>query len=146
KSIEELKNDKMNLKKIFEFSKEYDLISLEYATGFKIILDKGLPYFIKTFKKFKDINIAIVNTFLKILSIYPDTLIIRKSGRDTALYISEKASYILENGGISTDKGLKLTLELDNELHAKKGKLNPGTTADLISGVIFCALLIGLRF
>ncbi|MFX0023323.1 MAG: triphosphoribosyl-dephospho-CoA synthase, partial [Candidatus Hermodarchaeota archaeon] len=38
KSIEELKNDKMNLKKIFEFSKEYDLISLEYATSFKIIL------------------------------------------------------------------------------------------------------------
>ena len=53
---------------------------------------------------------------------------------------------ILEYGGISSEKGLKLTIELDNTLQQKKGKLNPGTTADLISGVIFCALLFGLRF
>ncbi|MFX0008260.1 MAG: triphosphoribosyl-dephospho-CoA synthase [Promethearchaeota archaeon] len=146
KSIEELRKDNMNLKKIFEFSKEYDLISLEYATGFKIILDEGLQYFVNTFNKFKDINIAIVNTFLKLLSKYPDTLVIRKSGRDLALYISERASHILKYEGISTEEGLKLTLELDNELQAKKGKLNPGTTADLVSGVIFCALLFGLRY
>ncbi len=56
------------------------------------------------------------------------------------------ATTILQYGGISSKKGLSLTIELDNELQAKKGKLNPGTTADLISGVIFCALLFGLRF
>ncbi|MDX1797919.1 MAG: triphosphoribosyl-dephospho-CoA synthase, partial [Candidatus Lokiarchaeia archaeon] len=83
---------------------------------------------------------------LKLLSKYPDTLVIRKSGRELALYISERASHILKYEGISTEKGLKLTFELDNELQAKKGKLNPGTTADLISGVIFCALLFGLRY
>ncbi|MFX1378790.1 MAG: triphosphoribosyl-dephospho-CoA synthase [Promethearchaeota archaeon] len=145
-SFKELKRDKINLKKIFELSKEYDLISLEYSTGFKIILDNGLPYFIKIFNQFNDINIATVNTFLKLLSLNPDTLVIRKSGLDLAIYIKKKASEILNYGGISTKKGLELTIELDNELQAKKGKLNPGTTADLISGVIFCALIFGLRF
>lgn len=145
-SFFELKKDKINLQKIFELSKDYDLISLEYSTGFTIILNEGLPYFIKIFNQAKDINIATVNTYLKLLSLNPDTLVIRKSGFESALHISKAASNILKYGGISSEKGLRLTLELDKELQAKKGKLNPGTTADLISGVIFCALLCGIRF
>ena len=105
-----------------------------------------LPYFVNAFNQYKDINIATVNTYLKLLSLNPDTLVIRKSGRDLALYISNMATTILQYGGISTEKGLNLTIELDHELQERKGKLNPGTTADLISGVIFCALLFGLRF
>jgi triphosphoribosyl-dephospho-CoA synthase len=144
--FDDLLADKINLKKIFELSKEYDLISSEYSTGFKIIINNGLPYYINIFNQFKDINIATVNTYLKLLSLNPDTLVIRKSGHDIASYISDMATTILQYGGISSEKGLSLTIELDNELQAKKGKLNPGTTADLISGVIFCALLFGLRF
>ncbi|MFX1435697.1 MAG: triphosphoribosyl-dephospho-CoA synthase [Promethearchaeota archaeon] len=146
KSFNDLKKDDINLKKIFKFSEEYDLISLEYSTGYNLILDEGLPYFVKTYNQFKNINIATVNTYLKLLSLNPDTLVIRKSGLESALYISKAASNILEYGGISSEKGLKSTMELDNELQIKDGKLNPGTTADLISGVIFCALLFGLRF
>lgn len=145
-SVNDIINDKINLKKIFEYSKKYDLISLEYSTGFKIILNEGLPYFINLFNQYKDINIATVNTYLKLLSLYPDTLVIRKSGSDSAVAITKKASKILEYEGISSKKGLKLTLDLDTELQEKRGKLNPGTTADLLSGVIFCALLFGLRF
>ncbi|NVM36790.1 MAG: triphosphoribosyl-dephospho-CoA synthase [Candidatus Lokiarchaeota archaeon] len=145
-SVDDIFKDNINLKKIFEFSKEYDLISLEYSTGFNIILNEGLPYFVNLFNQYKDINIATVNTYLKLLSLYPDTLVIRKSGLDSAAAISKRASKILEYGGISSKKGLKLALDLDEELQEKRGKLNPGTTADLISGVIFCALLFGLRF
>ncbi len=145
-SINDIINDNVNLKKIFDLSKEYDLISLEYSNGFNIILNEGLPYFINLFSQYKDINIATVNTYLKLLSEYPDTLVIRKSGLDSALYISNMASNILEYEGISSNKGLRLTLDLDKELQKKNGKLNPGTTADLISGVIFCALLFGVRF
>ena len=52
----------------------------------------------------------------------------------------------MQYGGISSERGLKLTKNLDKELQEKKGKLNPGTTADLVSGVIFCALIFGLKF
>jgi len=145
-SFNQLIKDKINLKKIFELSKDYDLISLEYSSGFSIIFNEGFPYFVKTFNQYRDINIATVNTYLKILSLHQDTLVIRKSGLDSALYISKMASTILEYGGISTDKGLRLTIELDSELQKKKGTLNPGTTADLLSGVIFCSLLFGIRF
>jgi len=144
-SLRDISVDKINLKKIFDLSKEYDLISSEYSTGFSIILNEGLPYLLKTFNRFGDPNIATVNTFLKILSEHPDTLIIRKSGIESALYVSNSASKILQNGGISSEEGLELTIKLDRELQEKKGKSNPGTTADLIAGVIFCALIFGLR-
>ncbi|MHA1241642.1 MAG: triphosphoribosyl-dephospho-CoA synthase [Promethearchaeota archaeon] len=143
-AYDEIIRDEINLKEIFKKSQEYDLISREYATGFKIVLKEGLPYFIDTFNNFKDINIAIVNTYLKLLSNHLDTLIIRKASKKDALAVSKAASDILRHGGISTKKGLHLSLSLDKDLHHKK--LNPGTTADLLTGVIFWALLSGLNF
>jgi triphosphoribosyl-dephospho-CoA synthase len=145
-SIRDIIKDKITLSKIFELSKDYDLISSEYSTGFTIILEEGLPYFLESFSKYHDLNTATVNTFLHLLSIHPDTLIIRKSGVDSANYVSYHASKILEKGGISTGAGLQLTSKLDAELQKKKGELNPGTTADLIAGVIFCALIFGFKF
>jgi len=82
-SYKDIINDNINLKKIFELSKEYDLISNEYASGFNIILKEGLPYFFDTYEKCKDINSTIVNTYLKLLSTHLDTLIIRKAGKET---------------------------------------------------------------
>ncbi|MFW9896708.1 MAG: triphosphoribosyl-dephospho-CoA synthase [Candidatus Thorarchaeota archaeon] len=144
-SIKEIQRDNINLKKIFTLSKEYDLISSEYSTGFSIILNEGLPYFIEQISQFQNPNIATVNTFLKILSVHLDTLIIRKSGIEAAFYVSESAKRILQKGGISTDEGLELTLKLDEELQKKEGNLNPGTTADLLAGTIFCALIFGFK-
>jgi len=145
-SIGVIKKDNITLKKIFETSKDYDLISSEYSTGYKIILSEGLPYYFDVFNKTDDINIATVNTFLKIISEHPDTLIIRKSGLQAALYVSNKATEIVKAGGISIKEGLSLAKELDEFLHSKKGKMNPGTTADLMAGVILSALIFGLRF
>jgi len=146
KSIEELKIDKMNLKKIFDFSKENDLISLEYSTGYKIILNEGLPYYFKVFEETHNINTATVNTFLKILSQHPDTLIIRKAGLKEALYVSQHADEIINLGGNTSKKGREMLIALDTLLQKQRGKLNPGTTADLIAGIIFSALLFGLRY
>ena len=145
-SVDELERDKITLKKIFEISKDYDLISKEYYTGFNVTLEIGLPYFNETFNKYQDINIAIVNTYLKLLSEFEDTLIIRKSGKPAALKVKNLAKKIVLNEGIATEKGLKMVKQFDIELQKANGKLNPGTTADILTGVIFCALIFGLKF
>ena len=144
-AFNEIKDDQITLKKIFEYSQNIDSISKEYSTGFKIILDEGLPYYIDIFNKTNNINIATVNTFLKILSKYPDTLIIKKSGLESAKLISKKAKKIINIGGMITEKGKKEIENLDNELYKENGKFNPGTTADLIAGIIFCSLIFGLK-
>ena len=145
-ALSEIQKDKITLKKIFELSKDYDLISSEYASGFQIILTEALPYFFSCYEMENDINKASVNTFLKILSEHPDSLISRKMGNHQAIEISNKAKEIIHSGGISSSKGLKLTEKLDLELQKENGKLNPGTTADLLAGVLFLALIFGLRF
>lgn len=145
-ALSELQKDKITLKKIFELSKDYDLISSEYASGFQVILTEALPYFFSCYEKENDINKASVNTFLKVLSDHPDSLIARKMGKPQAIEISNKAKEIIDNGGISSSKGLRLTEKLDIELQKENGRLNPGTTADLLAGVLFLALIFGLRF
>ncbi len=145
-SIEKIHKNKISLKKICEIFKEEDLICLEYFTGFNIILNEGLTYYFEVFNQFNDINITTVNTYFKILSKYPDTLIIKKSGLEAALMVSNSAKEILNLGGISSEKGLGLSKELDVLLQEKEGKMNPGTTADIVAGIIFCALIFGLRF
>ncbi len=145
-SVDELQRDKITLKEIFEISKDYDLISKEYSSGFNVTLETGLPYFNKTFNNYHDINIAIVNTYLKLLSEYEDTLIIRKSGKLAALKVKNAAKEIILNEGIATEKGLKMVRQFDIDLQKANGKLNPGTTADILTGVIFCALIFGLKF
>jgi triphosphoribosyl-dephospho-CoA synthase len=145
-SLNEIRKDKIKLKEIFELSKDYDLISSEYSTGFNITLTEALPYFFAIYEKERDINTSSVNTFLKILSDHPDTLIIRKAGKKRAIEVSIKAREIIIYGGISSSKGLRKTKELDKELQNEGGKLNPGTTADLLVGVVFLALVFGLRF
>ncbi len=145
-SINEIKKDEITLKKIFELSKNYDLISREYSTNFSIILNEGLPYYLNTYETYKDINIATVHTFLKVLSNHTDTLIMRKSGLINAIMVSKAADRVLKLGGIATKNGMKSVLKLDKKLRIKNGLMNPGTTADIIAGIIFCALLFGLRF
>ena len=145
-ALSEIQKDKITLKRIFELSKDYDLISSEYASGFQIILNEALPYFFSCYEEENDINKASVNTFLKILSEHPDSLIVRKMGKEHAMKISKKAQKIILSGGINSSKGLRSIEKFDMELQKESGKLNPGTTADLLAGVLFLALLFGLRF
>jgi triphosphoribosyl-dephospho-CoA synthase len=145
-SLRELKQDHITLEKIFNLSQGYDLISKEYSTGFTIILREGVPYYSKTFYETRDINIACVHTFLYLLANHTDTLIIRKSGSEMAKKVSEKAQEVLEHDGLLNQKGTKLLNEMDKILQEKDGKLNPGTTADLLAGIIYIALICGLKY
>jgi triphosphoribosyl-dephospho-CoA synthase len=144
--IKQIQHDEVTLKQIFEFSQDYDLISREYATGFEIILTEGLPFYFDVFNQTKDINFATVHTFLYLLSNHRDTLIIRKSGNEMANWVSEEALKVLEVGGLKTQEGRQLIQKMDERLQKQQGQLNPGTTADLLAGTIFCALIFGLKF
>ena len=57
----------------------------------------------------------------------------------------EKCSFCFNNSFASYDSlTIKGNLKLDKDLSKANGKLNPGTTADLIAGILFCALIFGL--
>lgn len=144
-SINEIIEKKISLFEILKFSSSYDSISLELVENFKITFELGLPFFIKELTEFKDLNVAIVDTYLKILSEVYDTLIIRKMGLKPAIEVSKKAKEALEAGGLKTTKGRELVFRLDEDLAKYKGKLNPGATADIISSILAIAILKGVK-
>jgi triphosphoribosyl-dephospho-CoA synthase len=115
------------------------------VNGFHITFDIGYPFLRHEIEKTGDINTASVNTFLKILSEVPDTLIARKAGEAKSRWVSEEARKVLDEGGLTTEKGTKLLLNLDRRLHDPNHRLNPGTTADITSAALATAILEGYR-
>ncbi|MHA1894835.1 MAG: triphosphoribosyl-dephospho-CoA synthase [Candidatus Helarchaeota archaeon] len=143
-SLKRIKEDKLNLKYIFNQSASWDNISREWVTNYEITIDNGLPYLIKQYKKEKKIFKAITLLYLMLLGKYPDSLIIRKTSKEEATKISERAQKILS---ITNEaKQFEEIQKFDEYLHVFKGKYNPGTTADLVACTIFLAIIMGLRF
>ncbi|MCD6465442.1 triphosphoribosyl-dephospho-CoA synthase [Candidatus Bathyarchaeota archaeon] len=138
----------------------YDTIARELVTGMEISFNVGFRELVKTFKRTRDINVATVHTFLRILSEFPDTFIARKIGlkeendvkkaveigiRET-MWISEVAMRILDLGGLTTEEGRPALWELDEKLQNLGKDYSPGTTADLTASSLMIALLAGLKF
>lgn len=143
-SRERINDERISPLDVFEKCAERDSICREWVTAFQITFEVGHPKLKSSLDK-GTVNDAIVNTFMHILSQYPDSLITRKSSAAQAAEVSKQAKKILEAGGASTVKGKKLLWALDEELHAAKGDLNPGTTADLTAAALFVSLLEGWR-
>lgn len=145
KSIETIKKDNITPLEIFEICSKKDSICKEWVTGFNIVFEQGYPFLNEKLSRGAGINNATVDTFLKILSENPDTLIIRKSGKKNADQVSQKAKQILEIGGTQSEEGINKLWTLDKELRKKKGRLNPGTTADLTAATLFVLCLSGWK-
>jgi triphosphoribosyl-dephospho-CoA synthase len=140
---DELISDSINLEKLMQFCMDRDNICFELSNGFPITFDTGLKVLQQTLKQSKDINLSTINTYLAILSSYPDTLVIRKFGQQIADNISEKAKKILKLGGATTIDGRRELEEFDIELREEIEKINPGTSADLVAATLFVHLLAG---
>jgi len=137
--------DGITLLEVFRKSSLYDSVALEWTSNYATTFDLGYPYFKDILKQSGDVNTATVQTFLKILSEKPDTLIRRKAGMDIAKEVSSKAKSILGRGGMLTQSGRRELEVFDAELRAQGNKLNPGTTADLTASTLGVAILEGFR-
>ena len=135
----------ISLYEVFKIASAYDSICSEWVNNYPITFDIGYPFFKEQIEKTKDVNLATINTFLKILAEVPDTLIARKAGKEKALEVSLEAKRILELGGLETEIGRRELIEFDNRLRRDGNCLNPGTTADIVSAVLALSILEGFR-
>jgi triphosphoribosyl-dephospho-CoA synthase len=130
---------------VFELCKDRDMICHEWVTGFKTVFETGYPFLKKRITQGASINNATIDTFLKILSENPDSLIKRKKGEEAAKQISEQAKRIISEGGSESEQGNRMLWNLDKELKKGEGMFNPGTTADLTAASLFVLVLSGWR-
>lgn len=117
-----------------------DMIARQYANGFADVFDFGVPAFTDAFARFGCVEAAVVDSQLRWLAAYPDSLIARKNGSAIAEDVQKRAAEVLRLGGIATPEGRAAGVALDKHLRSDGNKLNPGTTADLITACLFVAL------
>lgn len=144
-SMQNILDEKISLHEIFEMSSNYDSVASEWVGNYPITFELGYPYFNKLIKNEIDINIAIVQTFLEVLSKVPDTFIARKVGLSKANEVSAQAKEVLEKGGLLTPDGRKHIHSFDRQIRDPDHQLSPGTTADIITAVLAVSILDGYR-
>ncbi len=117
-----------------------DSIAKQYATGFADIFDFGVPHLLKGYEKYGSVEAAIIDCQLHWLAEFPDSLIVRKCGGMIALEIRMRAAAVLDRGGLATPDGCATAILFDGYLRSRGNRLNPGTTADLVTACLFIAL------
>jgi triphosphoribosyl-dephospho-CoA synthase len=120
-----------------------DSVAAEYATGYAVTFERGLPALVAALDDGLGPRAATVEAYLALLAAIPDTLVARKRGRDAAERVSAGAASVLAAGGVRTDAGQAAVRAFDASLRRDGNALNPGTTADLVTAVLFVALLEG---
>jgi triphosphoribosyl-dephospho-CoA synthase len=114
-----------------------DSIASEYATGYAIVFEVGVPLLDEALSGGLSTLDAIVSLHVGLLSRIPDTLIARKAGEAAARAVTERAREVRA--------GTRSLGDFDASLRGADNELNPGTTADLVAGTLLAALLSGAR-
>jgi triphosphoribosyl-dephospho-CoA synthase len=120
-----------------------DTIAAEYVNDYAVTFELGVPALADALRVGVRPRDAIVEVALRVLATIPDTLIARKRGADAASRVAEGARGVLVAGGVRSARGRTALAEFDASLRRDGNALNPGTTADLVTAVLFVALLEG---
>jgi triphosphoribosyl-dephospho-CoA synthase len=108
-----------------------------------VTFDLGLPALRRALDDGLRPRDATVEAYLELLAAVPDTLVARKRGRSAAEGVSAGAASVLAAGGVRGDRGRAALEAFDASLRRDGNALNPGTTADLVTAVLFVAALEG---
>ncbi len=122
-----------------------DLVARQYAQGFEVLFALGLPPLEDCLANFGCVEAGVIECQLAWLAMDPDSLIARKCGEEVAGYVRDRVrAMTLRHSGIRTLKGRAAGRALDAYLRSDGHRLNPGTTADLVTACLFVALREGI--
>jgi triphosphoribosyl-dephospho-CoA synthase len=127
----------VSLREAMVVAADRDSIASEYATGYAIVFETGLPLLSNMLRDGIPTLEAVVSLHVGLLASRPDTLIARKAGAAAARAVTEAAREV--RGGIRS------LADFDASLRGGDHRLNPGTTADLVAATLLAALLSGVR-
>jgi triphosphoribosyl-dephospho-CoA synthase len=137
-------NPRVTLREAMAAAAGRDTIASEYVTDYSVTFELGLPALADALGDGLGARDAIVESALRLLAAVPDTLIARKRGAAAAGRVTAGAQRVLASGGVRDAAGRTALAEFDASLRHDGNALNPGTTADLVTAVLFVALLEGV--
>jgi triphosphoribosyl-dephospho-CoA synthase len=134
---------RVTLREAMAAAAQRDTIASEYVTDHAVTFELGLPALSGALGDGLRPRDAIVEVALRVLAAVPDTLIARKHGPEAAGRVAAGARQVLTAGGVRSARGRTALAGFDASLRQDGNALNPGTTADLVTAVLFVALLEG---
>jgi triphosphoribosyl-dephospho-CoA synthase len=134
----------VGLREAMASAAERDSVASEYVTDYALTFETGVPALVAALGDGLAVREAIVELHLRLLDQVPDTLIARKGGADAAARVSAGAREVLAAGGVRTAAGRRALHSFDASLREPGNALNPGTTADLVTAILFVALAEGM--
>lgn len=135
---------RVTLREAMAAAAQRDTVAAEYVTGHAVTFELGLPALADALGDGLRPRDAVVELALHLLATVPDTLIARKRGADAAGRVAAGARQVLTAGGLRSARGRTALAGFDASLRHDGNALNPGTTADLVTAVLFVALLEGV--
>jgi triphosphoribosyl-dephospho-CoA synthase len=121
-----------------------DLVARQYANGFQEVLNDVAPTLKDGLDHGWGTNGALVHAQLTLMSRYPDSLIARKCGIETAQRAADHAAEVLRAGTPNDEAFWSAAADLDFWLRSDGHRRNPGTTADLIAAGLFILIRDGI--
>jgi triphosphoribosyl-dephospho-CoA synthase len=117
-----------------------DLVARQYSNRFREVLGDVVPALQSGLDRGWGTKGAIVHAQLTTMSRYPDSLIARKCGTETAQRAADHAAEVLQAGTPLDESFWQAADDLDFWLRSDGHRRNPGTTADLIAAGLFALL------
>ena len=134
---------RVTLREAMAAAAQRDTIASEYVSDYEVTFELGLPALADALGDGLRARDATVELALRLLAEVPDTLIARKLDAEAAGRVAAGAQEVLDAGGVRSARGRTALAEFDGTLRRDGNALNPGTTADLVTAVLFVALLEG---
>jgi triphosphoribosyl-dephospho-CoA synthase len=131
------------LREAMGLAAQRDAIAREYISDFQLTFEVGVPALLAARRDQLPWTDAVVEAYLSLLEVGPDTHIARKLGVPEAEVVSRRARDARAQGGTRTMAGRQALVELDHQLRDERNRRNPGTTADLTCAALFVVILEG---
>lgn len=125
-----------------------DMIARQYANGFAEVFQWMAPALLRSRQMVNTWSEAIVLTHVRFLAEFPDSLIARKCGLETATRASQMAARAIESldqseANMPDGPFWRQVSDLDFWLRCDGHRRNPGATADMIAAGLFVGLATG---
>lgn len=124
-----------------DVARKQDLIAENYCDGFSQLFEDVVPVVWQSISESGDLLAGIVAAHVKLLSAFPDSLIVRKFGNAVAGDVQQRAAFDSSDPQklAAFDRFLR---DGTVDLSGQHRNINPGTTADLIAAALYILLRV----
>lgn len=121
-----------------------DMVAAQYANGYEQVLHCGQDWLREAAETSLLQPQQILLLSVRLLAAFGDSLIARKCGQQMSDEVRDKAQKLLISGWPTKEESSRKYAEFDSFLRADSNRRNPGTTADLVTAILFAALRDGM--